>query len=168
MAQKLSLVARMGAGIKAFGAGFGAGISTFQPYEGAGFSRKRPVIYGAHARDSRLDLNEATRVELLKLARHMYRNVGLIKGAVDSIATYSIGPGLRPQYRGADQDFGRLCEEYWRDVVVPSPEGYGADDLDRYAAGTFSIDRRGRRRVRHYDGKGKAANCRRPPRLRRR
>ena len=79
MAQKLSLVARMGAGIKAFGAGFGAGISTFQPYEGAGFSRKRPVIYGAHARDSRLDLNEATRVELLKLARHMYRNVGLIR-----------------------------------------------------------------------------------------
>ena len=111
MAQKLSLVARVGAGIKAFGAGFGAGISTFQPYEGAGFSRKRPVIYGAHARDSRLDLNEATRVELLKLARHMYRNVGLIKGAVDSIATYSIGPGLRPQYRGADQDFGRLCED---------------------------------------------------------
>lgn len=125
MAQKLSLVARMGAGIKAFGAGFGAGISTFQPYEGAGFSRKRPVIYGAHARDSRLDLNEATRVELLKLARHMYRNVGLIKGAVDSIATYSIGPGLRPQYRGADQDFGRLCEEYWRDVIVPSPEVTG-------------------------------------------
>jgi lambda family phage portal protein len=115
----------MGAGIKAFGAGFGAGISTFQPYEGAGFSRKRPVIYGAHARDSRLDLNEATRVELLKLARHMYRNVGLIKGAVDSIATYSIGPGLRPQYRGADQDFGRQCEEYWRDVVVPSPEVTG-------------------------------------------
>jgi lambda family phage portal protein len=115
----------MGAGIKAFGAGFGAGISTFQPYEGAGFSRKRPVIYGAHARDSRLDLNEATRVELLKLARHMYRNVGLIKGAVDSIATYSIGPGLRPQYRGADQEFGRLCEEYWRDMVAPSPEVTG-------------------------------------------
>lgn len=125
MAQKLSLVARMGAGIKAFGAGFGAGISTFQPYEGAGFSRKRPVIYGAHARDSRLDLNEATRTELLKLARHMYRNVGLIKGAVDSIATYSIGPGLRPQYRGADQEFGKLCEEYWRDVVAPSPEVTG-------------------------------------------
>jgi lambda family phage portal protein len=115
----------MGAGIKAFGAGFGAGISTFQPYEGAGFSRKRPVIYGAHARDSRLDLNEATRTELLKLARHMYRNVGLIKGAVDSIATYSIGPGLRPQYRGDDQEFGRLCEEYWRDMVAPSPEVTG-------------------------------------------
>jgi len=115
----------MGAGIKAFGAGFGAGISTFQPYEGAGFSRKRPVIYGAHARDSRLDLNEATRTELLKLARHMYRNVGLIKGAVDSIATYSIGPGLRPQYRGADQEFGKLCEEYWRDMVAPSPEVTG-------------------------------------------
>ena len=125
MAEKLSLVARLGRGVKAFGAGFGAGISTFQPYEGAGFSRKRPVIYGAHARDSRLDLNEATRLELLKLARHMYRNVGLIKGAVDSIATYSIGPGLRPQYRGEDQEFGRLCEEYWRDVVVPNPEVTG-------------------------------------------
>ena len=125
MAEKLSLVARIGRGVKAFGAGFGAGISTFQPYEGAGFSRKRPVIYGAHARDSRLDLNEATRLELLKLARHMYRNVGLIKGAVDSIATYSIGPGLRPQYRGEDQEFGRLCEEYWRDVVVPNPEVTG-------------------------------------------
>jgi lambda family phage portal protein len=125
MSKKVSLVARMGAGIKAFGAGFGAGISTFQPYEGAGFSRKRPVIYGAHARDSRLDLNEATRTELLKLARHMYRNVGLIKGAVDSIATYSIGPGLRPQYRGTDQEFGRLCEEYWRDMVAPSPEVTG-------------------------------------------
>lgn len=125
MPEKLSLVARLGRGVRAFGAGFGAGISTFQPYEGAGFSRKRPVIYGAHARDSRLDLNEATRTELLKLARHMYRNVGLIKGAVDSIATYSIGPGLRPQYRGKDQEFGRLCEEYWRDVIVPSPEVTG-------------------------------------------
>ncbi|NBW13894.1 MAG: phage portal protein [Caulobacteraceae bacterium] len=125
MNKKLSLVARVGAGIRAFGAGFGAGISTFQPYEGAGFSRKRPVIYGAHARDSRLDLNEATRTELLKLARHMYRNVGLIKGAVDSIASYSVGPGLRPQYRGADQDFGKLCEQYWRDVIAPAPEVTG-------------------------------------------
>ena len=87
MAKPLSLVRRFGAGVKAFSAGFGAGISTFQPYEAAGFSRKRPVIYGAHARDSKADLNEGTRVELLKLARHMYRNVGLIKGAVDSIAT---------------------------------------------------------------------------------
>jgi lambda family phage portal protein len=125
MAKPLSLVRRFGAGVKAFSAGFGAGISTFQPYEGAGFSRKRPVIYGAHARDSKADLNEGTRVELLKLARHMYRNVGLIKGAVDSIATYSVGPGLRPQYRGKNAEFGTLCEEYWRDVVTPNPEVTG-------------------------------------------
>ena len=119
------MVRRFGAGVKAFSAGFGAGISTFQPYEAAGFSRKRPVIYGAHARDSKADLNEGTRVELLKLARHMYRNVGLIKGAVDSIATYSVGPGLRPQYRGKNAEFGTLCEEYWRDVVTPNPEVTG-------------------------------------------
>ena len=125
MAKPLSLVRRFGAGVKAFSAGFGAGISTFQPYEAAGFSRKRPVIYGAHARDSKADLNEGTRVELLKLARHMYRNVGLIKGAVDSIATYSVGPGLRPQYRGENAEFGKLCEEYWRDVVTPNPEVTG-------------------------------------------
>lgn len=125
MAKPLSLVRRFGAGVKAFSAGFGAGVSTFQPYEAAGFSRKRPVIYGAHARDSKSDLNEGTRVELLKLARHMYRNVGLIKGAVDSIATYSVGPGLRPQYRGKNPEFGRLCEEYWRDVVSPNPEVTG-------------------------------------------
>ena len=125
MAKPLSLVRRFGAGVKAFSAGFGAGISTFQPYEAAGFSRKRPVIYGAHARDSKADLNEGTRVELLKLARHMYRNVGLIKGAVDSIATYSVGPGLRPQYRGKNAKFGTLCEEYWRDVVTPNPEVTG-------------------------------------------
>jgi lambda family phage portal protein len=125
MAKPLSLVRRFGAGVKAFSAGFGAGISTFQPYEAAGFSRKRPVIYGAHARDSKADLNEGTRVELLKLARHMYRNVGLIKGAVDSIATYSVGPGLRPQYRGKNAEFGTLCEEYWRDVVTPNPEVTG-------------------------------------------
>jgi len=122
---KVSLVRRLGAGIKSFSAGFGSGISTFQPYEAAGFSRKRPVIYGAHARDSSLDLSEWTRVELLKLARHMYRNVGLIKGAVDSIAAYSVGPGLRPQYRGADAEFGRLAEQYWRDVVAPNPEVTG-------------------------------------------
>ena len=125
MAKPLSLVRRFGAGVKAFSAGFGAGISTFQPYEAAGFSRKRPVIYGAHARDSKADLSEGTRVELLKLARHMYRNVGLIKGAVDSIATYSVGPGLRPQYRGKNAEFGTLCEEYWRDVVTPNPEVTG-------------------------------------------
>jgi lambda family phage portal protein len=121
----VSLVRRLGAGIKSFSAGFGSGISTFQPYEAAGFSRKRPVIYGAHARDSSLDLSEWTRTELLKLARHMYRNVGLIKGAVDSIAAYSIGPGLRPQYRGTDTEFGKLAEQYWRDVVAPNPEVTG-------------------------------------------
>lgn len=123
--KKLSLVSRIGAGVKAFAAGYGAGISTFQPYEGAGFSRKRPIIYGAHARDSKIDLNESTRTELLKLARHMYRNIGIVKGAVDSIAAYSIGPGLRPQYRGTDGEFGQLAEAYWRDVIAPAPEVTG-------------------------------------------
>jgi lambda family phage portal protein len=123
--KKLSLVGRIGAGVKAFAAGYGAGISTFQPYEGAGFSRKRPIIYGAHARDSKIDLNESTRTELLKLARHMYRNIGIVKGAVDSIAAYSIGPGLRPQYRGTDGEFGQLAEAYWRDVIAPAPEVTG-------------------------------------------
>jgi len=120
--KKISLVNRIGSGIKAFSAGFGAGISTFQPYEGAGFSRKRPVIYGAYAQDSQKDLSKTTRTELLKLARHMYRNVGLVKGAVDSVAQYSIGSGLRPQYRGEDQEFGKLAESYWRDVIAPCPE----------------------------------------------
>jgi lambda family phage portal protein len=55
----------------------------------------------------------------------MYRNVGLIKGAVDSIAVYSVGPGLRPQYRGVDVGFGKLAEQYWRDVVAPNPEVTG-------------------------------------------
>jgi lambda family phage portal protein len=55
----------------------------------------------------------------------MYRNIGLVKGAVDSIAAYSIGPGLRPQYRGSDQEFGKLAEAYWRDVVSPAPEVTG-------------------------------------------
>ena len=121
----VSLVQRIGAGVKAFAAGYGAGIATFQPYEGAGFSRKRPIIYGAHARDSRIDLTESTRTELLKLARHMYRNIGLVKGAVDSIATYSVGSGLRPQYRGANVEFGKLAETYWRDIIAPSPEVTG-------------------------------------------
>lgn len=123
--KKVSLVSRIGAGVKAFAAGYGAGISTFQPYEGAGFSRKRPIIYGAHARDSKIDLNESTRTELLKLARHMYRNIGIVKGAIDSIAAYSIGPGLRPQYRGQDENFGKLAEAYWRDVISPAPEVTG-------------------------------------------
>ena len=121
----VSLVQRIGAGVKAFAAGYGSGIATFQPYEAAGFSRKRPIIYGAHARDSRIDLTESTRTELLKLARHMYRNIGLVKGAVDSIAAYSIGPGLRPQYRGTDADFGPLAEAYWRDIIAPAPEVTG-------------------------------------------
>ena len=55
----VSLVQRIGAGVKAFAAGYGSGIATFQPYEGAGFSRKRPIIYGAHARDSKIDLTES-------------------------------------------------------------------------------------------------------------
>lgn len=125
MTPKVSLVGRINAGIRAFTAGYGPGISTFQPYEGAGFSRKRPIIYGAYAQDSQKDLNKSTRTELLKLARHMYRNVGIVKGAVDSIAQYSIGPGLKPQYRGKDDSFGRLAEQYWRDVVAPCPEVTG-------------------------------------------
>jgi lambda family phage portal protein len=119
---KVSLIARIGAGVRAFTAGYGTGIATFQPYEGAGFSRKRPIIYGAYAQDSQKDLSKTTRTELLKLARHMYRNVGLVKGAVDSVAQYSIGSGLRPQYRGEDQEFGKLAEAYWRDVIAPCPE----------------------------------------------
>jgi len=119
---KVSLITRIGAGVRAFTAGYGTGIATFQPYEGAGFSRKRPIIYGAYAQDSQKDLSKTTRTELLKLARHMYRNVGLVKGAVDSVAQYSIGSGLRPQYRGEDQEFGKLAESYWRDVIAPCPE----------------------------------------------
>ena len=119
---KVSLITRIGAGVRAFTAGYGTGIATFQPYEGAGFSRKRPIIYGAYAQDSQKDLSKTTRTELLKLARHMYRNVGLVKGAVDSVAQYSIGSGLRPQYRGEDQEFGKLAESYWRDMIAPCPE----------------------------------------------
>ena len=98
---------------------------------GAPLGRSRPVAstsyYDATAYNGRVrrhvnatigdpsaTLDRASRERLLGLARYLHANSGIVRGAIEDLATYSIGNGLIPQSQ-AQPETAQAYEDFFRE-----------------------------------------------------
>ena len=70
-------------------------------YEGTHRTRHRSPRT-SYVYDSRSTLTRAARQTLSGYARALYENYGEVKGAIDDVARYSVGAGIRPQSLAGD------------------------------------------------------------------
>ena len=82
-------------------------------YEASRVTREHRHPLGATAQDSKLDASEADRTMLLKLARYLCSNVGLVRGAIADLARYSVGTGIRPQAQSGDEAWDAAAEAFF-------------------------------------------------------
>lgn len=81
-------------------------------YRGTEVNRYRSFIYQTIG-DSTLTLNKATRRQLMGYARWLYVNSGMVRGAVNDVARYSVGCGLKPQgLTEASQEYENYFAEW--------------------------------------------------------
>ncbi len=120
---------------------FGRPVAWSQFYQ-SGYTRHRTIL-PSNTTDSRQTLSSGTRRQLLSHARYLYANVGFIKGAINDIATFSLGNGIELQSLIADPAAREDFETYWRAWVnVADFNGqFTLDELDRMAS--IAIDRDG-------------------------
>jgi lambda family phage portal protein len=64
--------------------------------------------------DSRIDVTRMSRQTLMAKARALAANDGLTRGAIADKTRYSVGRGLIPQARTANQEWNTKAEDYWR------------------------------------------------------
>jgi len=83
-------------------------------YDNALPSPRRGQVPGAPPRDARKDLTPATRRELVRRARYLYKNSGFVRELVSSMAIYSTGDGIRPQAQSPDPDWNQRAEDHFR------------------------------------------------------
>ena len=72
-------------------------------YEGIRQTMDRTAIPKAPL-DTKDRDNAFTRREFLDIARYLYANDGLTKGAINDLARYTVGTGLRPQAQCESED----------------------------------------------------------------
>ena len=84
----------------------------YQFYEGVRLSRDRTAIPYL-ATDTQQYQSNWTRMELLSIARNLYGNDGLTRGAINDLASYTVGTGIRPQAQTADMDWNDAAEDYF-------------------------------------------------------
>ena len=73
---------------------------------------KRRYIY-TPPQDSRIDVTTASRTQVLGLARYMYYNNPVVRGAIDCMTRNSIGPGIKCQSRTKDEGWNNATEEWF-------------------------------------------------------
>ena len=90
-----------------WGSWFGRIVRAGQPQQ-----TQRRYIY-ATPQDTRMDVTTASRRQVLGLARYMYYNDPVVRGAIDCITRNSIGPGIKCQARTADEGWNEATEEWF-------------------------------------------------------
>lgn len=65
-------------------------------YEGAHSSPARSILPGV-IQNARKDLSRATRRELLRNSRELYKNNPMVKAVCERLITYTVGTGIRPE-----------------------------------------------------------------------
>lgn len=83
-------------------------------FEGANTSYKRRWI-NRQTTDTRRQITETVRSEILSKSRYLYWNVGIVKGAIRDMARYSIGSGLNPQAFTKDKGWNTAAEIYFQE-----------------------------------------------------
>lgn len=95
-----------------------AGHST---YEATNFSRRRSDVPGPRPQDSRLELTQYARGELVRKSRYLSKNSGFWKEIGDCFKLYGVGPGLGAQSLAVDKDWRNEAERQWR-IFCARPE----------------------------------------------
>jgi lambda family phage portal protein len=90
-----------------WGSWFGRIVRAGQPQQ-----TQRRYIY-ATPQDTRMDVTTASRRQVLGLARYMYYNDPVVRGAIDCITRNSIGPGIKCQSRTSDEGWNAATEEWF-------------------------------------------------------
>lgn len=83
-------------------------------YDNAQNSPRRGPVPGNAPRDARKDLTPATRRELVRRGRYLYKNSGFVREMVSSMAIYSTGDGIRAQAQSPDSDWNQRAEDYFK------------------------------------------------------
>lgn len=98
-----------------------------------------PEYAGTKAAVTRWDWAES-----LSLSRKLFARVGEISGAIQQKAVYAIGDSWIPRFLGADQDWGRIAEDYlepWMEVANIRGEPF--DFTTSLFVDSIAIDRDG-------------------------
>jgi lambda family phage portal protein len=90
-----------------WGSWFGRIVRAGQPQQ-----TQRRYIY-ASPQDTKMDVTTASRRQVLGLARYMYYNDPVVRGAIDCITRNSIGPGIKCQARTSDEGWNEATEEWF-------------------------------------------------------
>lgn len=69
---------------------------------------------GARPRDTKLDLTESVREEIVRNSRFVHRNSGFAREQLLSMQLYGVGNGIRPQARTLDADWNAAAEKLFR------------------------------------------------------
>ncbi len=78
-------------------------------YEGADSSNQRGFVYFPEL-DTKKEINPVNRRELLKRARWMYANLGIVRRAVNGVARMVVGTGLTPEPQTDDREWNELAK----------------------------------------------------------
>jgi len=82
-------------------------------FESARYSINRTRVDAPPPQDFRQELNDATRVELVRLSRWLEKNNGFYKQIIRDTAMYSIGDGITVQCMGGIGPWQSLVENEW-------------------------------------------------------
>lgn len=97
-------------------------------FESAKYSIARTRVDSPPPQDFRQELNESTRLELVRLSRWLEKNNGFYKQILKDNAIYSVGDGIFLQALGGDGEWQSLIESEW-EQECDSPEVTGRFSL---------------------------------------
>jgi lambda family phage portal protein len=105
-------------------------------------TRERTWLH-ATATDSRQDVDAYDRLRLLALSRRLFINNPIVRAAVNEMARYSVGPGIRPQARSSDESWNRRAEEYFNAFAESADVRGMLDFYELQSLTSQAIDRDG-------------------------
>ena len=98
----------------------GAGSATPKPqaswnnnFLNGGFTFGRRAWYGSTPQDSKKDVRESDRLQLIQRARYAEKNYPSMVQYVNDMVMYVVGDGLTPTSHAADPAKARLYEQYY-------------------------------------------------------
>lgn len=83
-------------------------------HEGIAQSRERTSL-PFNASDTKDTSNSWTRMQYLSVARYLWKNDGLCKGAINDMARYTVGTGLVPKSHASTEERAKSYEDYFND-----------------------------------------------------
>lgn len=97
-------------------------------FEAARYSITRTRVDSPPPSDFKLEMNDSTRLELVRLSRYLEKNNGFYKQIIRDNALYSVGNGFTLQCLGGEGEWQSLVETEWEQESV-SPEVTGRFSL---------------------------------------